>query len=208
MEFKLKSSDAMDNDEAFGIFDIKQMSTANRWRLYRFWRQLFCHEKELEIELLNKQYSDYVKKYNRLRVEEDLCAMRGCDIIGVTTTGAAKYRTIIEQIDPMIVVVEEAAEVLESHVVTALTKSTKHLILIGDHQQLKPNPTVYELAKKYNLEISLFERMIKNGLPYHQLKVQHRMRPCISSLLVPNIYKELRDHPSVKEYDDIKGMTN
>ncbi len=94
----------------------------------------------------------------------------------------------------------------ESHVVTALTKSTKHLILIGDHQQLKPNPTVYELVKKYNLEISLFERMIKNGLPYHQLKVQHRMRPCISSLLVPNIYKELRDHPSVKEYDDIKGM--
>jgi hypothetical protein len=208
MEFELKSSDVMNNDEAFGIFDIKQMSTANRWRLYRFWRQLFCHEKELKIEILNKQYSDYVKKYNRLRVEEDLCAMRGCDIIGVTTTGAAKYRTIIEQIDPMIVVVEEAAEVLESHVVTALTKSTKHLILIGDHQQLKPNPTVYELAKKYNLEISLFERMIKNGLPYHQLKVQHRMRPCISSLLVPNIYKELRDHPSVKEYDDIKGMTN
>jgi superfamily I DNA and/or RNA helicase len=206
MEFKLKSSDAMDNDEAFGIFDIKQMSTANRWRLYRFWRQLFCHEKELEIELLNKQYSDYVKKYNRLRVEEDLCAMNECDIIGVTTTGAAKYRTIIEQIDPMIVVVEEAAEVLESHVVTSLTKSTKHLILIGDHQQLKPNPTVYDLAINYNLEVSLFERMIKNGLPYHQLKVQHRMRPCISSLLVPHIYKELIDHESVHKYEEIKGI--
>ena len=38
------------------------------------------------------------------------------------------------------------------------------LFLLGDHQQLKPNPTVYELAKKYNLETSLFERMINNGV--------------------------------------------
>lgn len=34
----------------------------------------------------------------------------------------------------------------------------------GDHQQLQPSPTVYELATKYGLETSLFERMIKNGL--------------------------------------------
>lgn len=37
--------------------------------------------------------------------------------------------------------------------------------LSGDHQQLQPTATVYELATKYKLEISLFERMIKNGLP-------------------------------------------
>ena len=56
--------------------------------------------------------------------------------------------------------IEEAAEILEAHIVTALPKNIEHLILIGDHQQLKPSPTVYELAKKYNLDTSLFERMV------------------------------------------------
>jgi len=206
IQYELNSNDLMSETEVLSLDNIRYLSTKDRWRLYRYWRYLYCKEKQMEIEEINKKYSEYIKQFNRLRVEEDLCVIRGCQIIGVTTTGAAKYRTIIEQIDPLIVVVEEAAEVLESHVVTALTKSTKHLILIGDHQQLKPNPTVYELAKKYNLEVSLFERMIKNGLPYHQLKVQHRMRPCISSLLVPHIYKELRDHESVNNYDNIKGI--
>lgn len=104
-------------------------------------------------------------------------------------------------------VVEEAAEVLEGHIVTALCKETEHLILIGDHLQLRPNPSVYELAKKFNLEISMFERFIKNGMDFHQLKLQHRMRPSISSLLVPHIYEELIDHPKVAEYEDIKGIS-
>lgn len=104
-----------------------------------------------------------------------------------------------------IAVVEEAAEVLEAHIVTALCNRTDHLILIGDHLQLRPNPAVYELAKKFNLEISLFERMINNQMEYYQLKQQHRMRPCISALLAPHIYKQLHDHPSVKNYENVKG---
>lgn len=86
-----------------------------------------------------------------------------------------------------------------------MNKSIDHLILIGDHQQLKPNPAVYELAKKFNLEVSLFERMIKNGMSCYQLKQQHRMRPSISSLLVPHIYKQLLNAPSVMTFEDIKG---
>ena len=57
-------------------------------------------------------------------------------------------------------IVEEAAEVLEAHIVTSMPETTEHLILIGDHQQLRPSPTVYELAVKYQLEMSLFERMV------------------------------------------------
>ena len=78
---------------------------------------------------------------------------------------------------------EEAAEVLESHIVTSLTPGCQHLILIGDHQQLRPNPTVYDLAKHYNLDVSLFERMVKNGMPFERLRLQHRMRPEISKML-------------------------
>ena len=91
------------------------------------------------------------------------------------------------------VLVEEAAEVLESHIVTCITPACQHLILIGtahdgigeyrtlfysrrfalagDHQQLRPSTTVYELAKNYKLDISLFERMVNNKLNCCKLNV-------------------------------------
>lgn len=44
-----------------------------------------------------------------------------------------------------IVLVEEAAEVPESHVLACLSKGVEHLIQIGDHMQLRPKVEVYEL---------------------------------------------------------------
>lgn len=52
------------------------------------------------------------------------------------TQGAAKYRQILQKVEPRIVIVEEAAEVLEAHTITTLSKACQHLILIGDHQQV------------------------------------------------------------------------
>lgn len=60
----------------------------------------------------------------------------------MTTTGAAKYRKILQQLKPRLVIIEEAAEVLEAHTITSLSKECQHLILIGDHQQVrKPRTT-------------------------------------------------------------------
>ena len=41
-------------------------------------------------------------------------------VVGMTTTGAARYQTVLQALAPPIVVVEEAAEVFESH--RAMTK--------------------------------------------------------------------------------------
>jgi hypothetical protein len=41
--------------------------------------------------------------------------------------------------------VEEAAEIVEPHVVAAIPPSAKRLIMIGDHQQLRPKFNNYEL---------------------------------------------------------------
>jgi superfamily I DNA and/or RNA helicase len=110
----------------------------------------------------------------------------------MTTTGAAMHQAALRALKPKIVIIEEAAEILEAHLVTSLTPACEHVILIGDHQQLRPNPTVYELATKYNLEISLFERLIKNQYPYKALENQHRMRPEISRTLMPHFYQNLK----------------
>ena len=60
--------------------------------------------------------------------------LRSKRIIACTTTGAANYRDAIRSAEPEILVVEEAGEVLECHVLTALSYNTKQLILIGDHK--------------------------------------------------------------------------
>ena len=76
---------------------------------------------------------------------------------------------------------------------------------IGDHRQLKPNPTVFDQAQKYHLDISLFERMVNNRLPVNTLNIQHRMRPEVSKFM-KHIYEDgLMDHRSVLGREKIEG---
>jgi superfamily I DNA and/or RNA helicase len=137
-------------------------------------------------------------------------------ILSATTNGAAKYRDILKEKSASVVIVEEAGEVLEPHILTSLTeesfysKETKHLILIGDHLQLRPKVECYELSTAsqhgYNFDISLFERLIKGNFPSTMLRVQHRMRPYISNFIRQQTYPTLIDHPSVTEFDNVKGV--
>ena len=114
---------------------------------------------------------------------------------------------MLQDIKPAITIVEEAAEVLEAHIITSLTPGCQHLILIGDHQQLRPSPTVYDLQIEYNFDVSLFERMIKNGIQFSRLCLQHRMRPEIATML-DHIYvnPKLQNHESVLKFESIKGV--
>ena len=114
---------------------------------------------------------------------------------------------MLQNIKPAITIVEEAAEVLEAHIITSLTPGCQHLILIGDHQQLRPSPTVYDLQIEYNFDVSLFERMIKNDIQFSRLCLQHRMRPEIATML-DHIYvnPKLQNHESVLKFESIKGV--
>ena len=133
--------------------------------------------------------------------------MNKCYVLNGLYQGAARYHSLLQDIQPTITIVEEAAEVLEAHIVTSLTKGCKHLILIGDHQQLRPNPTVYDLQINYDLDVSLFERMVKNGMKFSRLSLQHRMRPEIAKML-DHIYVEpkLENHESVLKFENVVGV--
>lgn len=43
-------------------------------------------------------------------------------------------RELIRAARPSVLLVEEAGEILESHVLTALSDGVEHVILIGDHK--------------------------------------------------------------------------
>ncbi len=101
-------------------------------------------------------------------------------IIGCTTTGAASYRESLAAAKPGIVVVEEAGEILEAHVLSSLSPVTKQLVMIGDHKQLRPKVETYELSvqagKGHSLNVSLFERLVLGGYPHSTLEVRALVR--------------------------------
>ncbi len=197
---------AMSEDRVSKVQDINQLTPRDRWRLYNYWAKKHCKLLERKNELVFEEYDDLCQQYKEANQQSHRYALESADVIGMTTTGAAKYQHILHMVKPKIVIVEEAAEVLEAHIVSALSAGTQHLILIGDHKQLRPKPNEYELAKKYNLEVSLFERLLRKGLHHETLQIQHRMRPEIARLVHPHIYDTLINHTSVEQYGTVKGV--
>ena len=199
------SEEFMTGDEEMHLDDIYRLETKDRWRLYRLWRKRAEEYHQKLFLTRQNEYDQAVEREQEIIRMEEYEVLREACVIGMTTTCAAKYRSILKEIRPRIVIVEEAAEVLEAHIIASLTSGCQHLILIGDHQQLRPTPAVHDLAKRYKLDVSLFERMVNVGIQCEMLNVQHRMRPEIATLM-KHIYDDLENHESVEKYEDIKGM--
>ena len=195
---------AIGKEIAMEIDDISLLNEKERWEMYHYWVKEYLKFQKKQMECLAKEYNMLCCDYFEERQEYDCRRARGADIIGMTTTGAAKHHHILKGIHPKIVIIEEAAEVFESHILTSLSPSVQQLVLIGDHQQLKPKPNHYELERKYNLDISLFQRLIENGIPHVTLTVQHRMRHEIASLIHPAIYPVLHNGPRAIEQGEHK----
>lgn len=157
-------------------------------------------------EAIHRKISLHHRLIEEVHQLSSFAGLNGKRIIGMTTTFAARSSAINKMLQPGIVIIEEASEVLESHVIASLTKKTKQLIMIGDHQQLKPLTNSYDLAKNFNFNISLFERLIRNDFNFVTLDVQMRMKAEICDLVRGTIYKSLKDGACVATYPAVKGM--
>jgi len=202
---RLQSTDMMTRDEVHQVIDLWDLTVDDRWKLYRFWINEYITDIRRNMVDAERDFQIAANNLKEILEEEDMVVMRKMKVIGMTTTGAARYINTLRRIQPKIIVVEEAAEVLEAHVIATLSRSCEHLILIGDHQQLRPNPQVHQLAEDYNLKYSLFERLVINELDHETLSKQHRMRPEIAEIMKV-FYKDLTDDESVKKYDNVKGI--
>ena len=200
------SNQPMSQREANAVTNIWQLSLKRRWSLYLYWVNELVKANKILIADEVLRYNEACKEYTKSRQEIDGFVIRTADIVGMTTTGAAKYNHILSNMLPKVVIIEEAAEVFEAHVFTSLTPSVQQLIMIGDHKQLRPKANCYNLEKNYEFCVSLFERLARNNFPVYTLEVQHRMRPEIASLICPSIYEKLLNDESVEKYDHVKGV--
>ncbi|KIW27697.1 hypothetical protein, variant [Cladophialophora immunda] len=142
-------------------------------------------------------YGQLVKDNLVGKWEQDVIHLQRASIIGMTTTGLSKYRTLVSAVKPKIILIEEAAEVLEAPIAVACVESLEHLILVGDHQQLQGHCSVKDLeGEPFYLNVSLFERLVRNNMSFKMLLHQRRMMPEFRRL-ISVLYPHLRDHPSV-----------
>lgn len=145
-------------------------------------------------------YYELVVQFRAAGWEDNWPLLRKQKVIGMTTTGLSKYRALVSSLEPKIVLIEEAAETLEAPVTAACVPSVQHLILVGDHKQLRPQCGVKELeAEEYSLNVSLFERLVNNNVEYSMLQRQRRMIPEIRRILKPIYGNAITDHPSVND---------
>ncbi|KAI4197444.1 MAG: hypothetical protein LQ348_002163 [Seirophora lacunosa] len=197
--------------------DLKEMSGVERSLLHRHWVQQSTRE-------LNQRFLHVLDSYRQIRdslkkchQERDLRYLLRAHIIGATTTGLARNLDILRRVRAKVVVFEEAGEILEAHTLTALLPSVEHAILIGDHEQLRPQINNYEFqhdnpqGAKFSLDISLFERLVHPQarypkLPYSSLEVQRRMHPSIAELIRSTLYPKLQDHRLVSTHPEVDGM--
>ncbi|KAH7120477.1 AAA domain-containing protein [Dactylonectria macrodidyma] len=153
---------------------LKIMTHGERLRLYRYW--ITSHR-------------------DRIRGDVDLRCLQEADIIGVTTTGLARNLGVLRKLRSKVMVCEEAGEVLEAHILTALLPS------------LRPQIQNYELQN-----MSLFERLVQPPhntdlrVPYSILETQRRMHPSISELIRSTLYPSLKNAESIMNYPEVVGM--
>ncbi|PCH43420.1 nucleoside triphosphate hydrolase protein [Wolfiporia cocos MD-104 SS10] len=199
------------------VEDMWSMSRTERESLHTYWagevRLNLQQTRIMEFERLRERHADALKKYSEGKEETRRQLLRNVDIIGCTTTGAAKLTTLLKGIGPQVMLVEEAGQVLEAHVLGSLVPSIQHLILIGDPLQLRPTLNNYSLSIEnkrgsmlYRFDMSLMERLSSAGLPMSQINVQRRMRPSISNLIRTTLYPKLEDHDLVKQYGSVQGV--
>jgi helicase required for RNAi-mediated heterochromatin assembly 1 len=185
--------------------DLWEIPERARGGVYRLFQD---RAKAAILKRFREQAQRYAEISQDLQIgkwERDAILLQKANVIGMTTTGFSKYRPLIASLKPKVVLIEEAAEVIESPVTAVCVESLEHLILVGDHQQLQGHCNVQELEEVFHLNVSMFERLVRNNMPFKTLTRQRRMDPEIRRALAP-IYQDLEDHPIVIGRPPVPGM--
>jgi hypothetical protein len=195
---------------------IHKLPPTERWALADHWLE---EVQDKHIDILYESLEDFESKRRTIHRAHDAVDQRTltkADVIGITTTSLAGRIDMLRSLTFKVVMCEEAAELKEADVISALKAGVEHFIQIGDHRQLRPQINNYDLSLEsssgqyWQLDRSQFERRAvgEPGLtpaPFAQLNVQRRMRPEISQL-IRRVYPNLQDHATVFNNEDVVGM--
>eukprot|EP00961_Rhodomonas_salina_P036444 489781-Rhodomonas_salina.1 len=190
---------------------FKTWSKQQSLNIYRGWRAAYRQRMLRHLKHAISEFDVAVWELTRVGDEKKRSVLEGCHVVGCTTNAAASNTNVLRALKSQVTILEEAGEVMESHVLATLTSESRQLILIGDHQQLRPGTEDFTLSvdnhrHEYNLDMSLFERLVSQvAMPFETLQTQRRMRPEIADL-IRTLYPELQDHATVSDHPNLRGF--
>lgn len=91
------------------------------------------------------------------------------------------------------VILDEVTQANEMATLIPLVKGCQQLVLVGDHKQLPPT-VLSTFAQSKGMTISLFERLVKQGVVPNLLNVQYRMHSSISQFPSYQFYNNMLEN--------------
>lgn len=76
--------------------DLLRLTCVERWMLYLSWKVKYVEKLEHEIGRLEEECHRQALTVKDIRTMETAALIREADIVGITTTGAAKHRALLE----------------------------------------------------------------------------------------------------------------
>jgi len=100
------------------------------------------------------------------------------------------FNKIFAVMSPSILVVDEASQLLDEHILFLLSRVSR-VVMVGDHMQMPP---IVQSDKGYNYSVSIFERVFERfkasgkEKSFKVLEEQYRMTPAISDFISESFY--------------------
>lgn len=197
--------------------NIHSLSQPERQALAAYWMEQLRENAGSRLFDYTDRAEQLRRDINAVHDEVNRRTLLAADVVGITTTGLARSVEMLRRVRAKVVICEEAGEVMEPHIISALMPGLEHFIQIGDHRQLRPQIQHWAglslesaAGRQYQLDRSQFERRAvgepgMRAAAVAQLNIQRRMRPEISRL-IRRIYPDLQDHDSVRQLPDVVGM--
>lgn len=111
-----------------------EMPKKTRKTLWKTWMEGILQKDVERFCKLSQVYNKVQDEINTAQNTNRIPLLRTKRVLGCTTTAAAKYCETIQAFNPNVLLVEEAGEILESHILTAMGPETSQIVLIGDHK--------------------------------------------------------------------------
>ena len=99
---------------------LRGMRRSERETLHRHWMKEIADDICDKLQRALETHSTLRNSLKNCRQEQDLRCLEDAHVIGMTTSGLARNINVLRRLPSKVMVCEEAGEVLEAHIVTAL----------------------------------------------------------------------------------------
>jgi hypothetical protein len=146
--------------------DVHSLSYAQRRTLIDKWTGEIVHDASEQFFELIKDVENVQRDLTNVHNKVNQRVLQDADVIRLTTSSLAKNILTLQHVRSKVIICEEAGEVIELHMISALLPTVEHFIQISNHQQLRPSINNFkDLSLKskqgalYQLDCSQFKRL-------------------------------------------------